>query len=40
MPAMIRPDSFNVSFFDEDRARKNYNRSGEYIVMSSSRMIM
>ena len=32
MPTMSRPDSFNVSFFDEEKARRNYNRFGENII--------
>ena len=32
MPTLSRPDSFNVSFFDEEKARRNLNRFGEYII--------
>ena len=32
MPALVRPDSFNVSFFDEERARQNYNGLGERVI--------
>ena len=32
MSTMIRPNSFNVSFFDEQKARKNFRRNIHYVV--------